>query len=72
MGMYGEKFHWILAGAYDAMWWRFDDTECFPHELERALQGTIRIDLLPTTSVGVPEKVISCGLCYEPNMCVMG
>jgi len=46
--MYGDKYTWLLAGDYESSWWRKDDDgECFPHEMERVMDGMIRIDILP-------------------------
>ena len=50
--MDGKKFQWLIVGMYQDRWWEknVDDTTCTAAEIQKALIGTMVLDILPLAS----------------------
>ena len=50
--MDGKKFQWLIVGMYQEKWWEknLDDTTCTAAEIQKALIGTMVLDILPLAS----------------------
>ena len=49
--VYGRKYQWLIVGMYSEEWWRVNDTNCTPEEIETALKGTMVMEIQPLSSV---------------------
>ena len=50
--MDGKKFQWLIVGMYQDKWWEknLEDTTCTAAEIQKALIGTMVLDILPLAS----------------------
>ena len=50
--MDGKKFQWLIVGMYQDRWWEknVEDTTCTAAEIQKALIGTMVLDILPLAS----------------------
>ncbi len=63
--MYGRKFQWLIVGIYPQDWWLEGDQICPLEQLQRALVGTIVMEMTPLSTSEEPTvlNLVSRGHC---------
>lgn len=50
--MYGRSYQWLIMATYSTDWWTFNDTDCTPDQIMKAMDAAIMTDLLPLSTTG--------------------
>ena len=70
--MDGKKFQWLIVGMYQDKWWEknLEDTTCTAAEIQKALIGTMVLDILPLASnedITISRRVSFISISFMKN-----